>query len=77
MRIYPLALAMLLAAATGACSKSDTSAKLTPPPPEQKTKTVFDPQLQALDKAKGVEGTVQQDAQHLKESIDQQEGASH
>jgi hypothetical protein len=77
MRIYPLALAVTLGAAVCGCSKSDKSSALAPPPPQQKDKTVFDTQLQSLEKAKGVEGTMQLDAQHLKESIDKQEAPSH
>lgn len=77
MRIYPLALAMILGAVVCGCSKTDKSADLSAPPPEQKTKTVFDPQLQALEKAKGVEGTLQQESQRLRESVDKQEDPSH
>ena len=77
MRSYMPVLALILCSAICACSKSEQSAARTATPPQQQDKTVFDPQLRALEKAKGVEGTVQQDAQHLKESIDQQEAPSH
>ena len=38
-----------------------------PPPPE---KTVFDPQVRALKKAKAVEGQLQQAAERQREQID-------
>ncbi len=75
MRIHTTSLALILCAALGACSKSEQARTAVPSP--QRDKTVFDAQLQALEKAKGVEQTVQQDAQHLKDSIDRQEATSH
>ena len=76
MHIYPLALAVILGATICGCSKSEKSSALAPTPPQQKDKTVFDTQLQALDKAKGVEGTLQMESQNLKMSIDQQTAPS-
>ena len=76
MRIYPLALAVILGATICGCSKTEKSSALAPTPPQQKDKTVFDTQLQALDKAKGVEGTLQLESQNLKMSIDKQTAPS-
>ena len=76
MRINPLALAVILGATICGCSKTDKSSAPAPTPPQQKDKTVFDTQLQALDKAKGVEGTLQLEAQKQMESIDQQTAPS-
>ncbi|MHB8471398.1 MAG: hypothetical protein ACYDC8_00845 [Gammaproteobacteria bacterium] len=59
----------------GACSKSSE------PPPEppklRPDQTIFKDQVRALDKAKSVEDTLQQDAQHTRDAIDQQEAPSH
>ncbi len=77
MRVYSPVFALALCAAVCACSKSEQSADRTATPPRQQDKTVFDAQLQSLEKAKGVEQTMQLDAQHLKESIDRQEAPSH
>ena len=37
---------------------------------------IFQPQLDAINKAKGVEQTLQQDAAHTKESIDNQQSTN-
>jgi hypothetical protein len=76
MHSYPLTLSVILCVAVCGCSESDKTSTLTPPPPQQKDNVLFETQLQALDKAKTVEGTLQQDAQNLKESIEKQEAPS-
>ena len=76
MRIYPQALAVILGVTMCGCSESDKSSTLTPPPSQDKDQALFQMQLQSLDKAKGVEGTLQLDADHLKDSIDKQEAPS-
>ena len=54
MRIAAL---VIVAATLGACSSPPPPPAAAPPPPPQKT--VFDSQIQAIDKAKGVEQQVQ------------------
>ena len=76
MRINPLALAVILGATICGCSKSEKSSAVAPTPTHQSDKTVFDAQLQSLDKAKGVEGTLQLESQNLKMSIDKQTAPS-
>lgn len=50
-----------LALALVACSRSKAPAEAdAPPPPQPAQKTVFDTQLKALDKAKAVQGVVDQ-----------------
>jgi hypothetical protein len=77
MRLYLLAVAVILGAAVCGCSESDKASTLTPPPPQQNDKALFEMQLQSLNKARGVEGTLQLDAQHLNEAVDKQEAPSH
>ncbi len=77
MRLSLLAVAVILGAAVCGCSESDKSSTLTPPPTQEKDNALFQMQLQSLDKAKGVDGTLQLDAQHLNESIDKQEAPAH
>lgn len=52
MRLAVLALALLLAACAGEDKTAATAAPAAPPP------TVIDPQLQALQRAKAVQGQV-------------------
>jgi hypothetical protein len=56
------------------CSSGESSA---PPPPPQKT--VFDPLTQQLDRARGVQQTVDQNAESTRKAVDEQErgDASH
>lgn len=73
MRIYPPALAVIFSVAVCGCSESgSSSSNITPPPPQEKEQALFQMQLQSLDKAKGVEGTLQLESQKQSESIDKQ-----
>ena len=70
MRYTPLIFAVLLGIASAGCSKSPE----TPPSPKMRPdQTIFRDQLRALDKAKTVEGTLQQGAQHTQDELDKQE----
>lgn len=73
MRLSLLAVAVILGVAVCGCSESDQSSNLSPPSHQQKDQALFQMQLESLDKAKGVEGTLQLDSQHLKDSIDKQD----
>lgn len=66
--ILPLA---ALVALSAACSQSAAP----PPPPPQKQKTVFDDQLKAIDKAKGVQQTVDQQKAETDKRLEQAENA--
>ena len=66
--ILPLA---ALVALSAACSQT-----AAPPPPPQKQKTVWDDQLKALDKAKGVQQTVDQQKKEADKRLEQAENAS-
>lgn len=72
MRSTSLLCQLLIAVCLSACSKSSE-----PPPPEpprlQPDQTVFKDQVRALEKAKTVDQTIQQDAQHTRDAIEQQE----
>lgn len=61
---------LLIALSLSACSKSSA------PPPEQPSmqpdQTLFKDQVRALEKAKTVDQTIQQDAQHTRDAIEQQ-----
>jgi hypothetical protein len=52
------------------------SASCSQAPPPQKQKTVFDDQLKALDKAKAVQQTVDQQKKDLDKRVDAAENAS-
>ncbi len=65
MRLVPLVL--VASCALAACGKSPPPAPVEPP---QKQKTVFDDQLKALDKAKGVQGTVDQQHQDADKKLE-------
>jgi hypothetical protein len=58
------------------CSSGESSAPPPPPPPQ---KTVFDPLTQQLDRARGVQQTVDQNAESTRKAVDEQErgDASH
>ena len=77
MNNYPLALALILGIALGGCSKSEQSSTQASPPPPQNDKALLEMTQKPLDKARSVEGMLQQDAQHTKEAIDKQEAPSH
>ncbi len=70
MRIAILPLAALIAL-SAACSQTPPP----PPPPAAKQKTVFDDQLKALDKAKGVQQTVDQQQKDTDKRLEQAESA--
>jgi hypothetical protein len=60
MKLFPLAV-VTFAFALAACSRSkDPAVSETTPPPQPAGKTVYDTQLKALDKAKAVQGVVDQ-----------------
>lgn len=65
--ILPL---VALVALSAACSQT-----AAPPPPPQKQKTVFDDQLKAIDKAKGVQQTVDQQKAEADKRLEQAENA--
>jgi hypothetical protein len=58
------------------CSSGESSAPPPPPPPQ---KTVFDPLTQQLDRARGVQQTLDQNAESTRKAVDEQErgDASH
>ncbi|TLY52544.1 MAG: hypothetical protein E6K53_04015 [Gammaproteobacteria bacterium] len=68
MRLAILPLAALLAL-SAACSQTAA------PPPPQKQKTVWDDQLKAIDKAKGVQQTVDQNKKEADKRLEQSENA--
>ena len=73
MKFFPLAVATLafaLAACSGSKAPDDAAAQAAPQP---KQKTVFDTQLQALDKAKAVQGVVDQQKADTDKKIKAQE----
>lgn len=72
MRIYLRALAVIFSFVVCGCSESGNSSNITPPTPQEKDQALFQMQLQSLDKAKGVEGTLQLESQKQMESIDKQ-----
>lgn len=76
MNNYPLLLAASLAVMLGACSKSEQSATQASPPPAQNDKALLEMTQRPLDKARSVEGMLQQDAQHNREAIDKQTAPS-
>ncbi len=61
----------VIAALSAACSQTTA-----PPPPQQKQKTVFDDQLKALDKAKAVQQSVDQQKKDADKRLEQTENAS-
>ena len=66
-----LATALLLALA--ACSGKHPPADAEAAKPEPRQKTVFDDQLKALDKAKGVEAQLQKEKEQQDRAIEAQE----
>ena len=70
MRNTSLVLTVIFCVALSGCSKSPE------PPPEPKLRpdqTIFKEQLRALDKAKSVEGTLQQGAQDTQDALEKEE----
>ena len=64
--LIPAALVLALAACGGK-DKPAVTAEAAPPPPPQKT--VIDPQLEALKKAKGVQDTVDKAVQEKDQQV--------
>jgi hypothetical protein len=54
------------------CSSGESSAP-PPPPPVPPQKTVFDPLTQQLDRARGVQQTVDQNAESTRKAVENQE----
>ncbi|HET7062867.1 MAG TPA: hypothetical protein VFI49_01235 [Rudaea sp.] len=74
MKLFPLAVATLVFA-LAACSRSkapEEAAVQSAPQPAQKT--VFDTQLKALDKAKAVQGVVDQQKVEADKKVKDEEG---
>jgi hypothetical protein len=67
-RFLPLLTALLLCA----CS-ADKAPEPEPAPP---SKTVFDPLTQTMDRARGVQGTVDAQSQATRQGIEQAEGGA-
>lgn len=63
---------LLTLAACGSHSQSDAEKAAAQAPP-QRQKTVFDDQLKAIDKAKGVEAQLQKEKEQQDRAIDAQE----
>jgi hypothetical protein len=73
MKFLPLAVATL-AFALAACSRSkEPAVSEATPPPQPAQKTVFDTQLKALDKAKAVQGVVDQQKVDADKKLKEQE----
>jgi len=67
-----LAVALLVLAGCGDHKPADAD-KSTAQTPEARQKTVFDDQLKAIDKAKGVEAQLQKEKEQQDRAIDAQE----
>jgi protein involved in sex pheromone biosynthesis len=63
---------LLMLAACGGHSQSDADKDAAQTPPKRE-KTVFDDQLKAIDKAKGVEAQLQKEKEQQDRAIDAQE----
>lgn len=75
MKIANLLIASPLLALAACSSKAPPAAEAQAPPPPPPQKTVFDTQLKALDKAKAVQGVVdQQKADAEKKTKEQEDG---
>ena len=77
MKLSTASTVAILAAAVLISGCSDTDDQHPHAQPESKTKTqdqpqIFQDQINALDKAKGVEGTIQQGADRDRQTIDDQ-----
>lgn len=72
-RTILLAGALLALAACGGKPDADAAKADAPAPPAPKQKTVFDDQLKAIDKAKGVEQQLQQEKEKHDRDIEAQE----
>lgn len=76
IRLVLLGCALLALAGCGSStppSQADDAAKAAAPAPAQRQKTVFDDQLKALDKAKGVEQQLQKEKEQQDRAIEEQE----
>jgi hypothetical protein len=74
MKLFPLAIATF-ACALAACSASKAPAEAAAEPaPQPAQKTVFDTQLKALDKAKAVQGVVDQQKVEADKKLKEAEG---
>jgi hypothetical protein len=74
MKVFPTA-AVMLAVALTACSKGQQAAEPDPPPPQTPAqKTVLDTQLKALQKAKDVQKTVDQQKADMDKKLEDQGG---
>ncbi len=69
MRLLKITTVPALISFTLACS--------APPPPPPPAKTVFDPLVQQLDKAKGVQNTVDENSDATRKAVDEQERGDH
>ncbi len=61
----------LLCIALADCSKSEQPKTRLDP-----HDTIYKEQIKALDKAKAVEGTIEQDAQHTRDAVDKADAAA-
>ena len=68
MNMFKASTALLALAFLHGCSSGQAP---DPPPPPQKT--VFDPMTQTLDRARGVQNTVNQQADSTRKEVDSQE----
>jgi PBP1b-binding outer membrane lipoprotein LpoB len=74
MKLFPLAVATLAFALAG-CSRSKAPEEAAvPAAPQAAQKTVFDTQLKALDKAKAVQGVVDQQKAETDKKVKDEEG---
>ena len=69
MRLLKITTVSALISFTLACS--------APPPPPPPTKTVFEPLVQQLDRAKGVQSTVDSNTDATRKAVDEQERGDH
>ena len=76
MKLFAIVCCFGIAFALGACSRSkEPAVSETTPPSQPAGKTVFDTQLKALDKAKAVQGVVdQQKIEADRKAKEQEEG---
>ncbi|MBX3688695.1 hypothetical protein [Dokdonella sp.] len=73
IRTCLLAASLLTLTACGGTPPPAEADKAAAPAPEQRQKTVFDDQLKALDKAKGVEQQLQKEKEAQDRAIEAQE----
>jgi hypothetical protein len=73
MRLLQITTVSALISFTFGCS----SPLPPPPPPPPPAKTVFDPLTQQLDRAKGVQNTVDANTDATRRAVDEQERGDH